>query len=50
MDTDAIKAMLLDLLPRVLKGGSVAELAPLHPWPKGGGGGSGGGTGLWWDV
>ena len=49
VDTEAIKALLLDLLPRTLKGASVAELAPRYPWPKGSGR-DGGGTGLWWDV
>lgn len=41
--------MLLDLLPRVLAGAKVAELAPRQPWPSSGAG-RGGGTGLWWDV
>lgn len=49
VDTEAIKALLLDLLPRTLKGASVAELALRYPWPKGSGR-DGGGTGLWWDV
>jgi hypothetical protein len=49
VDTEALKHMLLDLLPRVLKGASVAQLAERQPWPKSSGK-DGKGSGLFWDL
>ena len=43
-DTASIQETLVDLLPRVLRGSSVAELR--QPWPTLASDGS---TGLWWD-
>jgi hypothetical protein len=47
-DTAAVKQVLLDVLPRVMAGEGVAQLAARHPWPPSSG--SSGGTGLSWDV
>jgi len=48
VDTPTVKAKLLDLLPRALKGESVKSLAMRHPWPRTSN--SSDGSGLFWDV
>lgn len=47
VDTRAISDLLLDVLPPVLQGATVRELAPRHPWPSAR---HNAGSGLWWDV
>ncbi len=48
VDTETVKASLLDLLPRALQGEPVQQLAGRLPWPRGSQ--SREGSGLWWDV
>lgn len=48
VDTATVKATLLDLLPRALRGEPVQRLAERLPWPRGSQ--SSEGSGLWWDV